>query len=101
MQIRRALSGNPAWLASLNRNGIDDGPILVILAVIADGQHLAVERKHVIVVVAGGKIRIDGHRRFRRQIEPNQSSIVVIDQRAAVSGPIRRLKRISRTKDYF
>ena len=62
MQIGRAFRGYPPGLASLSRNDIDDGSVLIFLRVMADSEHLAVEGKHMIIVVVSGKVGVD----FRR-----------------------------------
>src|SRR5258706_2695533 len=99
MQIGRSFSSNSAGDASFNRNRIDDGGILVFLAVIANGEHTAIERKYMVVVVICGKSSVDRHRVrrcFLCKIETVQPAIAVVDQRPAISGPIWLLTRIRR-----
>src|SRR5215471_13657681 len=43
MHVRRALRGDPEWLAAANRNSIDNRPVSVFSWLVADAEHLAIK----------------------------------------------------------
>src|SRR5215510_4474421 len=53
----------------------------------------------MIVVVINCKPSINGGRGFTGKIETIQPTIAVVDEGAAILGPVRRLKRVSRRVD--
>ncbi len=72
---------------------VDDRAALVLRIVVADPELLAVERQHVIVVVARRESRVDHRWLARLQIEAIEPAAAVVDQRLAVGRPVRRLNR--------
>src|SRR5260370_29255983 len=54
VQIGWTDGGDPAGLASFDRDGINVGPVLILLRMMTDGYHLSFESEDLIIVVIGG-----------------------------------------------
>ena len=95
MQVRRRVRGDALRLTTGRRQHPDHRAVAVgrILAGAADAQHRAVERQHVVVVVARDRSRIELCDRLGREVEPPQFAAAVEDQCLAVGGPVRCLDR--------
>ena len=59
---------------------------------VTDAQHLPVERKDVIVVVARRESGVDRLGRAQREIKAVEETFLRIDQRLAVRSPVGRLE---------
>src|SRR5438445_4638888 len=58
-----------------------------------DGEHSAVERQHVVVVVVDRESGVDRGGRAGSEIETVEATLLRIYERLAVAGPVGRLKR--------
>ncbi len=84
----------------------EDRGLAVTRAVVADADRGAVERQHVVVVVADGEAGVDGRGPPRGQVEAVQAPAValraaaaVVDQGLPVGSPVGRLEGLGRAQD--
>ena len=68
VQVRRRSGVMRFGVPPLDGHGVD-GRLVAALALVADAEHRAVERQHVVVVVAVREAGVDERRRARREVE--------------------------------
>src|SRR5690606_18436908 len=102
--------GRREWRDALRdaacRRHCEDRRLAFVRALIVGPHHLAIERQHVVVVVADRESRVDEARLTGREIETIEPAARlriraarVVDQRRTVWRPIRRLEGLLRAED--
>ncbi len=93
VQVRWSFRGDALGRAAGGRHRVDDRRAAVLDCVVTDGQHAAVERQDVVVVVARREAGIDDRGRPRCEIETVEPSLLHVDERLPIVCPVGRLKR--------
>src|SRR5690606_19111787 len=93
MQVRGSVCGHPPRNTALYGDGIDHGR-LSFRTRAADAEHRAVEGDDVVVVVADDLPGVDDSGYPRREIEPVDPTVHIVDQGRSVRCPVGRLQRL-------
>ena len=100
------LARDPLRRAAGRGQGVDGG-LAVACGLVADAQPRPVEGEDVVVVVAHRGPRVDGGRRPRGEVEAVEPPAAlgaaggVVDERAPVPRPVRRLEGLGRAVDHL
>ena len=94
VQVRGRARGDAPRRAAGRGQDVDDGAAFVLARVVADAEPPAVEREDVVVVVRRGEARVDFRHGLRAQVEAVEAAVPVVDERAPVARPVRRLQGV-------